>query len=86
VPLAAIQHGPNGLYVYTVDPNEPVQSQSVEVGYQDTSTAVVTKGLQPGQTVVVAGQSRLSPGTRVATNAGSVATSTTAENTAAASR
>lgn len=70
LPLAAIQHGPDGLFVYTVGQNETVQSQAVEVGYQDDSTAVVSKGLQAGQTVVVAGQSRLSPGTRVTTNAG----------------
>jgi membrane fusion protein, multidrug efflux system len=70
VPLAAIQHGPNGLYVYTVGTNDTVQTHAVEVGYQDTTTAVVTQGLQAGQTVVVAGQSRLSPGTQVTTNTG----------------
>ncbi len=92
VPVPAIEHGPNGLYVYTVDPNETVQTQAIEVGYQDTNTAVVTSGLQSGQTVVVAGQSRLSPGVRVTTNAGNTSstpgsslTHTTAENTAAAS-
>jgi len=70
VPLAAIQHGPDGLYVYTVGTNSTVQTQAVEVGYQETTAAVVTKGLQAGQTVVVAGQSRLSPGTPVTTNTG----------------
>jgi membrane fusion protein, multidrug efflux system len=89
VPLPAIEHGPEGLYVYTVGPNDTVQSQAVEVGYQNTSTAVVTKGLQVGQTVVVAGQSRLSPGVRVSTGSSSPAstpsgsaTGTTAQNTA----
>jgi membrane fusion protein, multidrug efflux system len=89
VPLPAIEHGPEGLYVYTVGPNDTVQSQAVEVGYQNTSTAVVTKGLQVGQTVVVAGQSRLSPGARVSTGSSSPAstpsgsaTGTTAQNTA----
>lgn len=67
VPLAAIQHGPNGLFVYTVGQNSTVQEQAIEVGYQDETTSVVTKGLQANQTVVVAGQSRLSPGTRVTT-------------------
>ncbi len=89
VPLAAIEHGPDGLYVYAVGANDTVQSQTIEIGYQDAGTAVVTKGLQPGQTVVVAGQSRLSPGTRVNTNAsttsstsGGSVTGTTAQNTA----
>jgi len=68
VPLAAIQHGPDGLFVYMVAPNNRVQTQAIEVGYQDAAAAVVSKGLQAGQTVVVAGQSRLSPGTLVTTS------------------
>ena len=69
VPLPAVQHGPDGLYVYTVDGNSAVKLQPVAIGYQDSGTAVVTKGLQANQTVVVAGQSRLSSGTRVAASA-----------------
>jgi hypothetical protein len=46
-----------------------VKLQPVAIGYQDSGTAVVTKGLQANQTVVVAGQSRLSSGTRVAASA-----------------
>ncbi len=71
VPVAAIQHGPDGLFVYAVEPDHTVQEQAVEVGYQDAATSVVTKGLHGGQDVVVAGQSRLSPGTRVATDGAS---------------
>jgi membrane fusion protein, multidrug efflux system len=40
--------------------------QPVKVNYQDENIAVVSKGLQPGQTVVVGGQSRLTNGARVA--------------------
>jgi multidrug efflux system membrane fusion protein len=69
VPLPAIQHGPEGLFVYTVGPNDAVQVRAVTVGYQTGTIAVVAKGLQSGETVVVAGQSRLSPGVRVAPNA-----------------
>ncbi len=69
VPLPAIQHGPDGLFVYTVGPNDTAQVQTVAVGYQTRTIAVVAKGLQSGETVVVAGQSRLSPGVRVAPNA-----------------
>jgi membrane fusion protein, multidrug efflux system len=73
VPLAAIMHGPDGLFAYTVGADDTVQTQAVELGYQDATTAVVTKGLEPGQTVVVAGQSRLAQGTRVAASPASPA-------------
>jgi membrane fusion protein, multidrug efflux system len=70
VPLPAVQHGPDGLFVYVVKPDQTVDQVSIEVGYEDAGQAVVTKGLSANQTVVVSGQSRLVPGTRVtATNA-----------------
>ena len=80
VPVPAIQHGPDGLFVYTVKPDHTVAEQAVEVGEQDGNDAVVTKGLQAGQDVVVAGQSRLIPGVRVtatAANDGTAAASGT---------
>jgi membrane fusion protein, multidrug efflux system len=73
VPVAAIQHGPNGLFIYTVKPDSTVQEQDIEVAYQTDETAVVSKGLQGGETIVLSGQSRLAPGTRVALNAGNAA-------------
>lgn len=65
VPLPAIQHGPEGLFVYVVSPDSTVTARPVEVAYQDSSLAVVTSGLHRGDVVVTAGQSRLSPGARV---------------------
>lgn len=67
VPPSAIQHGPDGLYVYVVGTNSTVQRQPVNVGYQTEQTAIVTKGLNGGEEVVVNGQSRLQAGTRIAT-------------------
>ncbi len=66
VPPSAIQHGPDGLYVYTVGPNATVTRDPVTVGYQTSLVAVVAKGLSGGETVVVSGQSRLQSGTRIA--------------------
>ena len=66
IPVPAIQHGPDGLFVYTVKPDDRVAQQAVEIGVQEAGRAVVTKGLQAGENVVVAGQSRLIPGVRVA--------------------
>jgi multidrug efflux system membrane fusion protein len=79
VPVPAIQHGPDGLYVYTIGPDDTVSQQPVDVSLQEAGRAVVTKGLQAGDDVVVAGQSRLVPGVRVAA---SFAAATAASRTA----
>jgi multidrug efflux system membrane fusion protein len=68
VPLVAVQHGPNGLFVYTVGPNGTAEQQTVTTDYSNESIAVVDSGLKGGEAVVESGQSRLSPGTRVAMN------------------
>jgi membrane fusion protein, multidrug efflux system len=65
VPRVAIQHGPDGLFVYFVKPDQTVGQASVEIGYQNEDRTVVTKGLSGTETVVVSGQSRLAPGARV---------------------
>ena len=71
LPVPAVQHGPNGLFVYVVDPNGIARRQNVEVSYQDGGTAVISNGLRGGENVVLSGQSRLSPGTPVAVQASS---------------
>ena len=65
VPFAAIQHGPEGLYVYVVNPDNTVSVQAVQIGYEDDAVAVVASGLHAGQNVVLTGQSRLAAGMRV---------------------
>ena len=71
VPPDAVQHGPDGLYVYTVKSDDTVARQDVKIGYQDETAAVVTDGLHDGDRVVVAGQSRLQVGTKVMVRAAS---------------
>jgi multidrug efflux system membrane fusion protein len=68
LPPAAIQHGPDGLYVYVVKPDNTVEKQDVQVGYQDEQAVLVTDGLADGQMVVLSGQLRLQPGTKVETH------------------
>jgi multidrug efflux system membrane fusion protein len=65
VPDAAIEHGPDGLFVYVVKPDQSVAQVGIQVGYDDNGRSVVTKGLSGTETVVVSGQSRLAPGTHV---------------------
>ena len=65
VPEDAVQHGPNGLFVYTVGEGEKVDIQKIKVSHQGNGKAVVSEGLSDGQKVVVAGQSRLQKGSIV---------------------
>jgi multidrug efflux system membrane fusion protein len=66
VPSAAVQHGQDRLYVYVVKPDQTVEAQTVTVSRDDGVSAIVTKGLNEGQTVVTDGYSRLRNGVRIA--------------------
>jgi multidrug efflux system membrane fusion protein len=65
VPPAAVQHGPNGLYVFVVTPDGTAADTAVAVGYRDSRYAEITKGLGGGEQVVLDGQSRLQNGAKV---------------------
>lgn len=65
LPVEAVEHGPQGQFVYVVKPDQTVDSVPVHTGYEDDVTTVITQGLSGGERVVVEGQSRLSPGTHV---------------------
>ena len=66
VPLTALQHGQNGSLVFLVQPDGTVQPRTVTIGETLDGRALIDKGLAPGDTVVTAGQYRLSSGTRIA--------------------
>ena len=65
VPAQAVQTGPNGQYVYVVKPDMTVEMRKVELDRNDGADAVIATGLRNGERVVVTGQLRLAPGTRV---------------------
>ncbi len=65
LPPQAVQHGPDGLFVYTVKPDSTIGRAPVQVGYQDDGAAVITSGLSAGETVVLSGQLRVQPGMKV---------------------
>lgn len=65
IPSIAVQHGPDGLFVFLVKPDSSVTQVPVTVSYQDSGMSVISKGVAAGDTVVVSGQSRLSAGTKV---------------------
>lgn len=68
VPTQAVQHGPNGLYVYVVQPDSTVQRQPVEAQDRGPLT-VIAKGLEAGQRIVLDGQSRLENGSHIVATA-----------------
>jgi membrane fusion protein, multidrug efflux system len=65
VSATSVQHGPDGLYVYQVGPNDTVVLQPIQVERQEGDLYVVSSGLADGATVVATGQSRLQAGARV---------------------
>lgn len=83
VPDDAVQRGPNGLYVFVVDADNKVAMQPVTVSHTDEGRSVVERGLESGQTIVVAGQYRLQAGSlvRPATASPSKAVATEAQDT-----
>ena len=66
LPPQSVQHGPDGLFVYTVKPDSTVGRSDVKVGYQDDGAAVISSGVSAGETVVLSGQLRVQPGMKVA--------------------
>jgi membrane fusion protein, multidrug efflux system len=65
VPPVAIQRGPDGLYVWVVKQDNTVEQRPVEAQTVNDDVAVVTKGLNVAERVVVNGQSRLDAGSHV---------------------
>ncbi len=65
VPAAALQRGPDGMFVYVVQPDSTVTMQPVEVANDSESFAIVTKGLKAGERVATSNLFRLEPGARV---------------------
>jgi multidrug efflux system membrane fusion protein len=65
VAASAVQQGPNGAYVYVIAPNDTVENQPVKVAQISGGQALIDSGLQANEQVVVDGQYKLQPGTRV---------------------
>src|SRR6202163_4427240 len=65
VPTAAILRGPQGTYVYAVNPDKTVQDKVVAISLTQGDTTVITNGLNPGDTVVTDGQDKLQRGSRI---------------------
>ncbi|MBJ7544980.1 efflux RND transporter periplasmic adaptor subunit [Rhodomicrobium udaipurense] len=59
VPAAAVQRGPNGLYVWVATPKGSAQMAAVEIGPSHEGETVVAKGVTEGDVVIVSNHYRL---------------------------
>jgi membrane fusion protein, multidrug efflux system len=74
IPPSAIQQGPHGSYVYVVTPSGTAELRTVKVAQITKRRALIDSGVQANETVVVEGQYRLQPGSRVNILTGKAAT------------
>jgi membrane fusion protein, multidrug efflux system len=65
VPASAVQQGPNGAYTYVINPDSSVALRPVKVAQISDGQALIDSGLKASEQVVVDGQYKLQPGTRV---------------------
>ena len=65
VPTTAVMNGQEGTYVYVVDSEKNAHVRTVTPGQAVGDLTVIERGVQPGEQVVVDGQSRLMPGAKV---------------------
>jgi membrane fusion protein, multidrug efflux system len=65
VPVAAVQRGAPGTYVYLVNENNTVSVHAIKLGAQDGDLFAVESGLSPGDRVVTDGADRLRDGAKV---------------------
>jgi multidrug efflux system membrane fusion protein len=66
IPTNAVQQNDQGEFVFVVGADHKVSTRPVKVGQRVRGIALVSEGLNTGETVVVQGQYRLTPGTVVA--------------------
>lgn len=64
-PVAAVQHGAPGDFVYLIGADDTVSVRPIEIGPIDSGMVAVTSGLAPGDRVVVDGADRLRDGASV---------------------
>ena len=61
----AVQTGQDGQFVFVMKADSTVEQRAVTTGDSVDQDVVITKGLQPGESIVTEGQLRLEPGTRI---------------------
>jgi multidrug efflux system membrane fusion protein len=65
VPVAAIQRGPQGAFLYVIKPDKTAEVRPIKVGITDGGDASIESGLSAGELAVVEGADKLRAGTKV---------------------
>lgn len=65
VPAEAVQQGPEGPFVYVAKADDSVELRKVQVGAVQKGVALIAKGIEKGEIVVIDGQLRLSAKARI---------------------
>lgn len=65
IPLKAVQTGQEGQYVYVINQENTAEIRQIVTGLRYDDSVVVEKGLNVGETIVIDGQFRLTPGAKV---------------------
>ena len=65
IPVAAVQRGAQGDFVFVVEPDKTVSMRTVKLGASDSANIAIQQGIKPGDTVVVDGADRLRDGAEV---------------------
>ena len=70
VPVAAIQRGAQGIFVYVVKEDQSVTMRLVKPGPTESETTAIESGLAAGERVVTDGVDRLREGAKVQVSSG----------------
>jgi membrane fusion protein, multidrug efflux system len=65
VPSAAVQHGPQGTYVYVMKPDKTVEVRPVTIPVTQGNLSEISSGVSPDELVVTDGQDKLQQGSHV---------------------
>jgi len=65
VPAQAVQYGPTGTFLFVINADSEAELRSLKVARIEGGLALLESGLQPGERIVVDGQFRLQPGSKV---------------------
>jgi multidrug efflux system membrane fusion protein len=67
VPAATVQRDPEGTYVYVIKPDDTAERRAVTLLQIRDGVAVIERGVDAGERIVIDGQYKLRPGIRVDT-------------------
>jgi multidrug efflux system membrane fusion protein len=65
VPVGVVQQGQQGVYAYVIKPDNSVEKRNITVAQISNGQALIDSGLAANEQVVVDGQNKLQPGSRV---------------------